>query len=90
LFSRGIRIVMASGDQFRRLRKAVHTHLQSKAAQTYQDMQSESARGFILDILDDPKNHQEHAMRYALVTSFRENFINYGYTQGFQHLSFFV
>ncbi|OJA21348.1 hypothetical protein AZE42_12222 [Rhizopogon vesiculosus] len=65
LFSRGIRIVMASGDQFRRLRKAVHTHLQPKAVQAYQDMQSENARGFILDILDDPKNHQEHAMRFS-------------------------
>ncbi|KAJ8589773.1 cytochrome P450 [Rhizopogon salebrosus TDB-379] len=65
ILSRGMRILMSSGDRFRRFRKAVHTHLQPKAMQAYRDMQCENARIFILDVLDDPKNHQKHASRFA-------------------------
>ncbi|KAH7923755.1 cytochrome P450 [Leucogyrophana mollusca] len=66
LLSNGMRILLeGSGERFRRLRKAVHTHLQPKAAETYQSLQMENARNVILDILDDPKHHQEHAERYA-------------------------
>ncbi|OJA08606.1 hypothetical protein AZE42_07139 [Rhizopogon vesiculosus] len=65
ILSKGMRILLTSGDQFRRLRKAVHTHLQPKAAQAYQAMQSENARIFVSDILDDPKNHQNHAKRFV-------------------------
>ncbi|KAG2340515.1 cytochrome P450 [Suillus weaverae] len=57
--------MMPSGERFRRLRKAVHTHLQPKAVEAYKDMQHENARRFILDILDDPNNHQKHAGRYS-------------------------
>jgi cytochrome P450 len=64
--SKGLRLLLApAGDQFRRLRKAAHTHLQPKAAATYQDMQTETAKGVIIDILNDPKHHMEHAQRYA-------------------------
>jgi cytochrome P450 len=66
ILSRGMRILLASGDRFRRLRKAMHVHLQPKAVLAYRDMQCENARVLILDILDDPKNHQEHANRYVL------------------------
>ncbi|KAG1809606.1 cytochrome P450 [Suillus subaureus] len=66
MLSNGMRIVMArSGERFRRLRKAVHTHLQPKAAEVYKDMQHDNARKFILDIMNDPKNHQKHASRYS-------------------------
>ncbi|KAG2360674.1 cytochrome P450 [Suillus spraguei] len=66
MLSKGMRILMArSGDRFRRLRKAVHTHLQPKAAEVYKVMQRENATIFILDMLNDPKNHQKHAQRYA-------------------------
>ncbi|KAG1728771.1 cytochrome P450 [Suillus lakei] len=66
MLSNGMRIVMArSGERFRRLRKAVHTHLQPKAAEEYKDMQHDNARKFILDILNDPKHHQKHAARYS-------------------------
>ncbi|KAG2075789.1 cytochrome P450 [Suillus decipiens] len=65
MLSDGMRIILArSGDRFRRLRKAVHTHLQPKAADTYQDIQRKHAMDFILHILNDPKNHQNHALRY--------------------------
>ncbi|KAG2078550.1 cytochrome P450 [Suillus decipiens] len=67
MLSNGMRIVLVrSGDRFRRLRKAVHTHLQPKMAETYRDMQCEHAMNFILDMLNDPKNHQSHAHRYAV------------------------
>jgi cytochrome P450 len=78
ILSRGMRILLASGDRFRRLRKAMHAHLQPKAVLAYRDMQCENARVFILDILDDPKNHQEHASRYVLAMSFREYLIEHG------------
>ncbi|KAG2124871.1 cytochrome P450 [Suillus clintonianus] len=66
MLSNGMRIVMArSGERFRRLRKAVHTHLQPKAAEAYKDMQHDNASKFVLDILNDPKNHKEHAARYS-------------------------
>ncbi|KAG1838924.1 cytochrome P450 [Suillus subalutaceus] len=66
MLSNGMRIVLArSGVQFRRLRKAAHTHLQPKAAEAYKDIQRKHAMDFILDMLNDPKNHQEHAHRYA-------------------------
>lgn len=66
MLSNGMRIVMArSGERFRRLRKAVHTHLQPKAAEAYKDMQHDNARKFVLDILNDPKDHQKHAARYS-------------------------
>ncbi|KAG2048871.1 cytochrome P450 [Suillus hirtellus] len=66
MLSEGMRILMArSGDHFWRLRKAVHTHLQLKVAETYQDMQRENAMIFVLDMLNDPKNPQKHAQRFA-------------------------
>ncbi|KAG2109037.1 cytochrome P450 [Suillus discolor] len=67
MLSNGMRVVLARyGDRLRRLRKAVHTHLQPKAAETYQDMQREHAMDFILDMVNDPKSHQKHAHRYAV------------------------
>ncbi|KAH7922342.1 cytochrome P450 [Leucogyrophana mollusca] len=66
ILSRGLRMILApAGEQFRRLRKAAHTHLQAKAADSYAPIQMESARDVIVDILDDPKHHQAHAKRYA-------------------------
>jgi len=66
MLSGGMRILMSrSGDRFRRLRKALATHLQPKAVQAYQEIQRENAGNFILDLLNDPKNHQHHADRFA-------------------------
>jgi cytochrome P450 len=89
MLSNGMRIVMArSGERFRRLRKAVHTHLQPKAAEAYKDMQHDNARKFILDILNDPKNHQNHAARYVLTQSFCDPHTDMLH-QVFQHRLFF-
>ncbi|KAG6327474.1 hypothetical protein ID866_11615 [Astraeus odoratus] len=66
ILSRGLRMILApAGEQFRRLRRAAHTHLQAKAAESYGPIQMQAARDVILDILDDPKQHQAHANRYA-------------------------
>jgi cytochrome P450 len=64
--SDGMRIVVqGSGERFRRLRRVLHAGLQPKVAETYEPIQTRNAKNLILDILDDPKNHQSHAMRYA-------------------------
>ncbi|KAH7920047.1 cytochrome P450 [Leucogyrophana mollusca] len=66
ILSRGLRMILApAGEQFRRLRKAAHTHFNAKAADSYAPIQMESARDVIVNILDDPNNHQTHAKRYA-------------------------
>ncbi|KAF8553243.1 cytochrome P450 [Imleria badia] len=66
LLSGGKRITLiGAGERFRRLRKAIHTHFQPKAVETYKDAQFEHAMIFILDILDDPKDYQKHTHRYS-------------------------
>jgi cytochrome P450 len=87
----GMCIVLArSRERFRRLRKAVHTHLQPKAAEAYNDMQHDNARKFVLDILNDSKNHQKHTARYVLTKSFCDLCIDMlSPVEGIQHPSFF-
>ncbi|KAG2131583.1 cytochrome P450, partial [Suillus bovinus] len=75
ILSGGLRMILApAGEQFRRLRnsfaqvtsfRAAHTHLQAKAAESYAPIQMHAARDVILDILDNPKEHQAAANRYA-------------------------
>ena len=66
IFSGGMGLLFArSGDRLRRLRRAVHVHLQPKAAETYEGIQAEAAKDVILDILNDPKRHAQHAERYV-------------------------
>lgn len=66
ILSQGLRMILApAGEQFRRLRKAAHTHLQAKAAESYAPIQMNAARDVIFDILDNPKEHQAAANRYA-------------------------
>ncbi|KAG2110426.1 cytochrome P450 [Suillus cothurnatus] len=72
----GMCIVLArSRERFRRLRKAVHTHLQPRVAEAYKDMQHDNARKFVLDILNGPKNHQKHTARYSASVALR---VTYG------------
>ncbi|KAG1764164.1 cytochrome P450 [Suillus placidus] len=67
--SDGLRIVVeGSGERLRRLRRYtsfLHAGLQPKVAETYEPIQTRNAKNMVLDILNDPKNHQSHAMRYA-------------------------
>ncbi|KAG1874405.1 cytochrome P450 [Suillus subluteus] len=57
--------------------RAIHTHLQPKAAEAYQPLQTSYAKGTVIDILNDPHNFQDHARTYAAATSMR---IAYGKT----------
>ncbi|KAG1836813.1 cytochrome P450 [Suillus subalutaceus] len=43
--------------------RVLHAGLQPKVAETYEPIQTRNAKNLILDILNDPKNHQGHAMR---------------------------
>ena len=58
--SGGKRITLiGSGERFRRLRKAIHAHFQAKAVEMHKDILLEQAKTFILDLLDDSKNHRK-------------------------------
>ncbi|KAG2362576.1 hypothetical protein BDR07DRAFT_1357440 [Suillus spraguei] len=65
------------GDRFRRMRRALHTHLQPKSADAYQPLQMSQAKNVILNILDDPDSFQHHASSYAADTILK---ITYGKT----------
>ena len=66
ILSGGMRLLLeSSGDRFRRLKRVVHTHLQPKSAKTYEDIQAETAKDVILNILNDPEQHVKHAQRYV-------------------------
>ncbi|KAG0696657.1 cytochrome P450 [Suillus ampliporus] len=56
------------GERMRRMRRALHTHLQPKAAEAYQPLQMSHAKNTILDILDDPCNFQNHLTTYSATT----------------------
>ncbi|KAF8555883.1 cytochrome P450 [Imleria badia] len=78
ILSRGMRLLLApAGERFRRLRRAAHSHLQPKAAETYEEIQAETAKDVILDILNDPKRYVQHAQRYAASVILR---VTYGKT----------
>ncbi|KAG0695263.1 cytochrome P450 [Suillus ampliporus] len=69
MFGGGLGITLAPfGDRFRRMRRALHTHLQPKAAEAYQPLQMSHVKNTVLDILDDPYNFQNHVLTYAAST----------------------
>ncbi|KAG2131279.1 cytochrome P450 [Suillus bovinus] len=78
ILTRGLTIGFSHvGDRLRRMRRALHTHLQPKSAETYQPLQMSQAKNMILNILDDPHNFQSHAITYAAATTLK---IAYGKT----------
>ncbi|KAG0696985.1 cytochrome P450 [Suillus ampliporus] len=65
IFSGGLRLAFISfGDRFRRMRRALHTHLQLKAVEAYEPLQMSHAKNTVLDILNDPCNFRNHAITY--------------------------
>ncbi|KAG2118120.1 cytochrome P450 [Suillus discolor] len=78
IFNGGMSIVFSPfGDRFRRMRRALHSHLQPKAAEIYQPLQMSHASNTVLGILDDPHNFQNHVTTYAATTIMK---IAYGKT----------
>ncbi|KAF5376907.1 hypothetical protein D9615_007352 [Tricholomella constricta] len=64
--SGGMRVVLTpAGERFKKMRKALHAHLSPKVVQSYGPVLMRTAKQHILDILDDPDIHQEHAKRYS-------------------------
>ncbi|KAG0706592.1 cytochrome P450 [Suillus ampliporus] len=69
LFNGGLGIAFEPfGERLRRMRRALHTHLQPKAAEAYQPLQMSHAKNTVLNILDDPYNFQNHVITYAATT----------------------
>ncbi|OJA15671.1 hypothetical protein AZE42_11262 [Rhizopogon vesiculosus] len=56
------------GDKVRRMRRALHTHLQPKVAGEYEPLQMSEAKNMVLNILDDPSNFRNHTVTYAATT----------------------
>jgi hypothetical protein len=46
--------------------RALHTHLQPKAAEEYQPLQMLHARKMVIDILDDPSNFFNHTITWVI------------------------
>ncbi|KAG1814023.1 cytochrome P450 [Suillus subaureus] len=66
ILGRGMRFVqLRLGGRLRKFRKSSHCHLQVRTAQTYEPIQLAHAREIILDILHEPKLHQQHIKRFA-------------------------
>ncbi|KAG2155673.1 cytochrome P450 [Suillus clintonianus] len=69
IFNGGVNIAFSPvGDRFRRMRRALHSHLQPKAAEAYQPLQMSHVKNTVLGILDDPRNFQNHVTTYAATT----------------------
>ncbi|KAG0692194.1 cytochrome P450 [Suillus ampliporus] len=72
MFSGGMSLVWTPlGERVRRMRRALHAHLQPKAAEAYEPLQMSLARNTILDILDDPSNFQNHVITYSVTTTMK-------------------
>ncbi|KAG1816780.1 cytochrome P450 [Suillus subaureus] len=56
------------GDRLNRMRRALHSHLQPKAAEAYQPLQMSHVKNIVIGILDDPHNLQRHVVTYAATT----------------------
>ncbi|KAG1862838.1 cytochrome P450 [Suillus subalutaceus] len=69
LFSGGMSIAFIPFvDRFRRMRRALHSHLQPKAAEAYQPLQMSHAKDIVLGVLDNPHNLRHHVITYAATT----------------------
>ncbi|KIJ67582.1 hypothetical protein HYDPIDRAFT_174015 [Hydnomerulius pinastri MD-312] len=66
LLTGGLAIILAGpGERLKRMRRALHSHLQPKAAQTYEPMQMLHAKDTILGLLETPDHYQGHVRTYA-------------------------
>ncbi|KAG2137965.1 cytochrome P450 [Suillus clintonianus] len=66
-----------AGDRLRMMRRALHSHLQPRAAEAYEPLQFSHAQQAVVDILRDPHNFQQHALTFTASTIMK---IAYGKT----------
>ncbi|KAK0215201.1 cytochrome P450 [Armillaria nabsnona] len=66
MVSGGMRLLLLqSGERLRKFRKALHTHLQAKAAKDYEPLQIHYAANLVRNIAGNPEKHMEYAKEYA-------------------------
>ncbi|KIM47190.1 hypothetical protein M413DRAFT_440696 [Hebeloma cylindrosporum] len=64
--SGGMRVLLTpAGDRFKKMRRALHSHLQPKSIANYSPTIMRNARQHIFDIIEHPEKHQDHAKRYS-------------------------
>ncbi|KAG1902995.1 cytochrome P450 [Suillus fuscotomentosus] len=69
IYNGGLSVIfIPSGNMWRRMRRALHTHLQPKSAEEYEPLHMSHAKNMVIDILEDPANFQNHAATYAATT----------------------
>ncbi|KAK0222504.1 cytochrome P450 [Armillaria nabsnona] len=65
--SGGMRTLLTpAGDRFKKMRRALHSHLQPKSITSYWPILMKNAKQNLLDITENPDRHQDHAKRYAV------------------------
>ncbi|PBK64299.1 cytochrome P450 [Armillaria solidipes] len=66
IVSGGMRsLLLQSGERLRKFRKALHTHLQAKAAKDYEPLQMHYAANLVRNIAGNPAKHMDYAKEYA-------------------------
>ncbi|KAH9487458.1 Cytochrome P450 monooxygenase 88 [Psilocybe cubensis] len=64
--SGGMRMLLTpAGERFKKMRRALHAHLQPKIVSNYAPTLMRNAKQHIMDIIDEPHRHQDHAKRYS-------------------------
>ncbi|KAF8639385.1 hypothetical protein AX17_001541 [Amanita inopinata Kibby_2008] len=64
--SGGMRLLLTpAGERFKKMRRALHAYLQPKIVANYGPVLMARAKQHVLDILENPEGHQDHAKRYA-------------------------
>ncbi|KAF9456168.1 cytochrome P450 [Collybia nuda] len=64
--SGGMRVLLTpAGERFKRMRRALHAHLQPRVVTSYGPTLMRAARQHIFDLVDAPERHQDHAKRYS-------------------------
>lgn len=64
--SGGMRVLLTpAGERFKKMRRALHAHLQPKVVTSYGPVLMKHARQHMIDLLEDPSRHQDHAKRYS-------------------------
>ncbi|KAJ3505865.1 hypothetical protein NLJ89_g7189 [Agrocybe chaxingu] len=64
--SGGMRVLLTpAGERFKKMRRALHAHLQPKIVANYAPTLTRNAKQHILDVIDNPDRHQDHAKRYS-------------------------
>ncbi|KAK0478963.1 hypothetical protein IW261DRAFT_1565061 [Armillaria novae-zelandiae] len=57
-------LLTSAGERFKKMQRALHYHLQPKSVASYFPILIKTMRRNILDIIQDPERHQDHAKWY--------------------------